>query len=91
MDYDADLIKDEAILTEYECSICGQDMFESGACDHWPGRTYLRRWQGSIVLCTYLQAKDCVTNGNADTRVKYGIVGIYPKTSFPSPQTAVRY
>ena len=50
MGYDADLVEvtDEVILTEYECTVCGQDMFESD-CDHWPGRTYLVN--GEEVLC----------------------------------------
>ena len=48
MDYDTDLVIDE----EYECSICGQDIFESNTCDHWPGQTYLIN--GEEVLCQTL-------------------------------------
>ena len=52
MDYDTDLVKDEAIATKYGCSICGQDLFESNTCDHWPGRTYLVN--GEEMLCYIL-------------------------------------
>ena len=52
MDYDTDLVTDEVIVTENECSICGQDMFESDTCDHWPGRIYLVN--GEEVLCQAL-------------------------------------
>ena len=52
MDYDADLIKDEVILTENECSICGEDMFKSDTCYHWCGETYLV--DGEEVVCHIL-------------------------------------
>ena len=52
MDHDVDLVKDEAIATKYGCSICGQDLFESDTCDHWPGRIYLVN--GEEMLCYIL-------------------------------------
>lgn len=50
MDHDEDSVEviDEVILTETECSVCGEDMFESD-CDHWIGRTYCVN--GEEVLC----------------------------------------
>ena len=49
MDHDVGLVKDEAIATKHEGSICGQDMFESDICGHWPGQTYLVN--GEEMLC----------------------------------------
>ena len=59
MDHDVGLVKDEVIVTENECSICGQDMFESETCDHWPGRTYLVG--GKEVLCQVLIHKQRIS------------------------------
>ena len=50
----ADLVevKDQVILTEYECSVCGQDLLDPVVCHHWPGQTYLVN--GEEVLCQAL-------------------------------------